>query len=205
MIKAVICDDELATRNIICHFLEEEQLPIEIVGNAEDGEEAIQLIKETSPRLIFLDIHMPQKNGFQVIEEVSREVGAQIIVLTAFASFENAQQALRLGVSDILSKPVDFEQLKAAIFRAVGWKFTSNETVNLMLEYIHNHTAPRAIWPGCSRSIWVLRFSPIFISFGSRRPVACSPVMNAIFRRLRSGWDMQASIISINTSNAMWA
>ena len=80
MIKAVICDDELATRNIICHFLEEEQLPIEIVGNAEDGKEAIQLIKETSPRLIFLDIHMPQKNGFQVIEEVSREVGAQIIV-----------------------------------------------------------------------------------------------------------------------------
>ena len=139
MIKAVICDDELATRNIICHFLEEEQLPIEIVGNAEDGEEAIQLIKETSPRLIFLDIHMPQKNGFQVIEEVSREVGAQIIVLTAFASFENAQQALRLGVSDILSKPVDFEQLKAAIFRAIGWKFTSNETVNVMLEYIHNH------------------------------------------------------------------
>lgn len=118
---------------------EEEQLPIEIVGNAEDGEEAIQLIKETSPRLIFLDIHMPQKNGFQVIEEVSREMGAQIIVLTAFASFENAQQALRLGVSDILSKLVDFEQLKAAIFRAVGWKFTSNETVNLMLEYIHNH------------------------------------------------------------------
>ena len=110
MIKAVICDDELATRNIICHFLEEEQLPIEIVGNAEDGEEAIQLIKETSPRLIFLDIHMPQKNGFQVIEEVSREVGAQIIVLTAFASFENAQQALRLGVSDILSKPVDFDK-----------------------------------------------------------------------------------------------
>ena len=143
MIKAVICDDELATRNIICHFLEEEQLPIEIVGNAEDGEEAIQLIKETSPRLIFLDIHMPQKNGFQVIEEVSREVGAQIIVLTAFASFENAQQALRLGVSDILSKPVDFEQLKAAIFRAVGWKFTSNETVNLMLEYIHNHIQHR--------------------------------------------------------------
>ena len=139
MIKAVICDDELATRNIICHFLEEEQLPIEIVGNAEDGEEAIQLIKDTSPRLIFLDIHMPQKNGFQVIEEVSREVGAQIIVLTAFASFENAQQALRLGVSDILSKPVDFEQLKAAIFRAIGWKFTSNETVNVMLEYIHNH------------------------------------------------------------------
>lgn len=43
MIKAVICDDELATRNIICHFLEEEQLPIEIVGNAEDGEEAIHV------------------------------------------------------------------------------------------------------------------------------------------------------------------
>ena len=72
MIKAVICDDELATRNIICHFLEEEQLPIEIVGNAEDGEEAIRLIKETSPRLIFLDIHMPQKNGLLLLKMHSR-------------------------------------------------------------------------------------------------------------------------------------
>ncbi|MDO4261017.1 MAG: response regulator [Eubacteriales bacterium] len=139
MIKAVICDDERATRNIICHFLEEERLPIEIVGNAEDGEEAVALIRRTSPRLIFLDIHMPGRNGFQVIEEVSQEIGAQIIILTAFASFENAQQALRLGVCDILSKPVDMEQLKAAISRAIGWKFTTNETVNVMLEYIHAH------------------------------------------------------------------
>ncbi len=79
--------------------------------------------------MIFLDIHMPSEKWILDFGSVQ---WAQIIVLTAFV-FENAQQALRLGVSDILSKPVDFEQLKAAIFRAVGWKFTSNETVNLML------------------------------------------------------------------------
>lgn len=139
MIKTVICDDEPATRNIIGHFLEGEKLPLEITGYAKDGREAVKRIRELKPQLVFLDINMPGLNGFQVIEEIAGTSGAKIIILTAFASFQNAQQALRLGVSDILPKPIDFEQLRTAITRAVGWNFTSNETVNLMLEYIHAH------------------------------------------------------------------
>ena len=107
--KAVICDDELATRNIICHFLEAEKMPVEIAGYAQNGQEAVQLIEQVQPQLIFLDINMPYLNGFQVIEQLSGKIGAKIIILTAFASFQNAQQALRLGVSDILPKPIDFE------------------------------------------------------------------------------------------------
>ncbi len=139
MIKTIICDDEPATRNIISHFLEGENLPLEIAGYAQDGREAVRLIRELDPRLVFLDINMPGLNGFQVIEEIAGTSEAKIIIMTAFASFQNAQQALRLGVCDILPKPIDFEQLRTAITRAVGWNFTSNETVNLMLEYIHAH------------------------------------------------------------------
>ena len=48
-----------------------------------------------------------------------------------YDSFEYAQKVLRLGASDILSKPIDMEQLKQAVIRAVGWKFTGNDTSSL--------------------------------------------------------------------------
>lgn len=139
MIRTVICDDEPATGIIISHFLEGEKLPLEIVGYAQDGKTAVNLIKKMQPQLVFLDINMPGLNGFEVTEQIFGMSGVKIIILTAFASFQNAQQALRLGVCDILPKPIDFEQLRTAITRAVGWNFTANETVNLMLEYIHTH------------------------------------------------------------------
>ena len=115
MIRAVICDDEIATWQIIKLFLKTEKMPVEIAGCARDGKEALQLIEEVHPQLIFLDINMPGLSGFQVIEKLSRDNHAKIIVITAFASFQNAQQALRLGVHDILPKPIEFEQLKDAI------------------------------------------------------------------------------------------
>lgn len=55
------------------------------------------------------------------------------------ASFEYAQKALRLGSSDILSKPIDMKQLKQAVIRAVGWNFTGNEVVDTILAYFYEH------------------------------------------------------------------
>ncbi|HIX58845.1 MAG TPA: response regulator, partial [Candidatus Blautia gallistercoris] len=124
MIRAVICDDEPAAANIIRHFIEGEKLPIEIVGTAENGREAINLIEKEEPELVFMDIHMPCMNGFEVISQVPE---SKFIIITAYDSFLYAQKALRLGASDILSKPIELEQLRDAIIRAVGWEFTSND------------------------------------------------------------------------------
>lgn len=55
------------------------------------------------------------------------------------ASFEYAQKALRLGASDILSKPIDMKQLKQVVIRAVGWNFTGNEIVDTILAYLYEH------------------------------------------------------------------
>lgn len=136
MIRAVICDDEPAAANIIRHFIEGEKLPIEIVGTAENGREALNLIEKEKPELVFMDIHMPCMNGFEVISQAPE---SKFIIITAYDSFLYAQKALRLGASDILSKPIELEQLRDAINSAVGWKFTSNDTVNQMLQYIHSH------------------------------------------------------------------
>ena len=122
MIRAIICDDELATHSIIRHFVEAERFPIQIVGSAEDGVRAVELIETLSP----------------VMSSIQNRY-AKIIIMTGFNSFENAQQALRMGACDILSKPIAADQLRTAISRAIGWEFTSNESVNQILEYIHAH------------------------------------------------------------------
>lgn len=136
MIKAVICDDEKAALNIIRHFIEAKKFPIEIAGTAENGRDAWNLIQCVKPDLVFMDIHMPYMNGFEIISKMKE---SKVIIITAYDSFEYAQRALRLGASDILSKPIEFEQLEQAIVRAVGWNFTGNETINIILAYLYEH------------------------------------------------------------------
>lgn len=136
MIRAVICDDEKAALNIIRHFIEVKKLPIEIIGTAENGRDALNLIQCTKPDLVFMDIHMPYMDGFEVIKKMK---DSKVIIITAYDSFEYAQKALRLGANDILSKPIEFEQLEQAIVRAVGWHFTGNEVVDTILAYIYEN------------------------------------------------------------------
>lgn len=136
MLRAIICDDEAVTCKIIKKLLKMASIPLEIVGTAENGNEALTLIEKEHPDIIFMDICMPCMNGFEVMSQI--ECG-KVIVITAYSTFENAQQALRLGAQDILLKPFDPEQLAASISRVIGWKFTSNETINSVLEYIHRH------------------------------------------------------------------
>ena len=136
MIRAVICDDEKAALNIIRHFIENENLPIEIVGTAEDGNQALELISREKPNLVFMDNQMPFMDGFEVMKRIR---DTKVIIVTAYDSFEYAQRALRLGACDIILKPIELAQLKNAVTRAVGWNFTGNKTINCVLEYIHKN------------------------------------------------------------------
>ena len=136
MIRAVICDDEAATVNIIRYYIESKNFPLEIIGTAENGRDALALIQKTKPNLVFMDIHMPYMDGFQVIQSIEN---CKVIIVTAYDSFEYAQKALRAGVCDIIAKPIDFEQLEQAIYRAIGWRVTPNESVNAIIEFINSH------------------------------------------------------------------
>lgn len=136
MIRALIVDDEQASASMIQYFLTTSDAPVEIVGIATDGAQAVQRIKELQPDLIFLDIQMPLLDGFDVMQAAGR---GNFIIITAYDSFQNAQQALRYGAKDILHKPIDSEQLMHAIMRAVGWRFTENATVNGILEFLHTY------------------------------------------------------------------
>ena len=140
MIRAVIIDDEPAVMEIIKYFIKQNDMPLEIVGTATNGVTGVSLIKKENPQLVFLDIQMPMKNGFDVMGEVPE---TRYIIVTAFESFEYAQKALRLGAVDILLKPIDYAQFAQAVSRAVGWSLTANDKVNEIAEYIHAHYAEK--------------------------------------------------------------
>ena len=114
-IKTVIIDDEpIARRNL--RALLERDADIEIVGEGGSGQDAINLIRAKSPDLIFLDIQMPEMNGFEALERIGADSVAAIIFVTAFDQY--ALRAFEVHALDYLLKPFDDARFEAALARA---------------------------------------------------------------------------------------
>lgn len=140
MIRAVIVDDEELSIDLIKYLIKRHKLPIEIVGEASSGDEAVDVIKVIMPDLVFIDIRMPVMNGLEVMEEIrSFHNSINFIIITAYSYFEYAQAALRLGAKDILLKPVEPELFLETIERVLGYKSCDNEIFNEVLQYINNN------------------------------------------------------------------
>ena len=96
MIRAVICDDETGALKIITYCIENMGLPIEIAGTASNGKEAVELIAREEPNLVFLDIEMPDLNGFEVIERLNMK-NCKVIIITAFGTFDLCPESTSSG------------------------------------------------------------------------------------------------------------
>ena len=114
-IKTVIVDDEpIARRNL--RALLERDPEVEIVGEAGSGAEAIRLVRANPPDLLFLDIQMPEMNGFEALEWIGAQSVAAIIFVTAFDQY--AVRAFEVHALDYLLKPFDDARFEAALGRA---------------------------------------------------------------------------------------
>ncbi|MBS1759363.1 MAG: response regulator [Bacteroidetes bacterium] len=112
MIKAIIVDDETRGRMALRNKLEVHCPTVEVVGEAGGGVEAITMINRLNPTLVFLDIEMPQMNGFEMLEKL-QEKEFYLIFTTAYNQY--AIKAIRYAAFDYLLKPVDIEELKTAV------------------------------------------------------------------------------------------
>lgn len=110
--KALLVDDERLSRNDL-NLLLEQHKNITVIGEAPNGEEALQKVKELKPDLVFLDIQMPGMNGFDVLEHINPEIN--VIFVTAFDEY--ALRAFEVNALDYLLKPVNPERLKQSIER----------------------------------------------------------------------------------------
>jgi two-component system LytT family response regulator len=110
--KSLIIDDENLAREDLKALLEDID-EVEVIGEAETVDEARKLIKSMDHDLIFLDIQMPGKSGFDLLKEI--ETKAHIIFVTAFDEY--AIRAFDVNAQDYLLKPVDKKRLQSAIER----------------------------------------------------------------------------------------
>jgi two-component system LytT family response regulator len=114
-IKVLVADDEPLARERLAGLLSQEP-DMEMVGQARDGEEAVTAIHDDSPDLVFLDVQMPQMNGFDVIEAVGSDKMPLVIFVTAYD--QHALKAFQVRALDYLLKPFDRERFKDALGRA---------------------------------------------------------------------------------------
>jgi DNA-binding NarL/FixJ family response regulator len=116
-VRVVIADDQALVRAGFKMILEAEP-EIEVVGEAEDGVEAVELIRRLKPDVALMDIRMPRLNGLEATRQITNgagEVHTRVLVLTTFDLNEYVYEALRAGASGFLLKDVPSEQLVAGI------------------------------------------------------------------------------------------
>lgn len=137
VIKAIIVDDEEMARDLL-----ERQLirlgDITITGKAADANEALEMIIKLNPDIVFLDVQMPQKTGFDLIKELKKfSIKTTVIFVTAHVEY--AINALKVAAFDYLLKPVAFNELKEAIYRfRCEKKYELNESkVDVLLDMLN--------------------------------------------------------------------
>jgi two-component system, response regulator YesN len=112
MLKVILADDEEIIREGICQCVDWEKLGYIVAGQAEDGEQALELVEAIQPDVIITDIKMPFVNGLEFVERIKeKNKDAFVIIVSGHDEFQYAQKALKLGVYEYILKPVDPEYL----------------------------------------------------------------------------------------------
>jgi DNA-binding NarL/FixJ family response regulator len=118
-IRVVVADDQELVRTGLRMVLEVED-DIELVGEARDGAEAVQLVRELDPDVVLMDIRMPDVDGLEATRRILHDgAGPRVVILTPVDLDEYVYQALQAGASGFVLKDIPPEQLVAAI-RAVA-------------------------------------------------------------------------------------
>ena len=118
-LRIVIADDEPITRMDLKEFLEERGYSV--LGEATDGFDAIEMCKKIKPDLVLMDIKMPLLDGLSAARILQQEqIGATIVLLTAYSEREFIDSAKEIGVSGYLVKPIDEKSIIPCIELAVA-------------------------------------------------------------------------------------
>lgn len=136
MLRAVIVEDEKRSRETLFGLLKMYCKNVEIVGEAENVQEGLLLIRQQRPEVVFLDIQMPDGSGFKLLEQIE-DVKFDVIFTTAYDQF--AIKAIRYSALDYLLKPIYPDDLIRAVKKAEKNKqiLKSNENIKVLLENIN--------------------------------------------------------------------
>ena len=128
MTQVVIVDDELRGRETLNALIEKHCPEISVVGIAGSAKEGFEVINNTNPDIVFLDVEMPGGNGFDMLEMFSN-VPFEVVFTTAYGHY--AIKAIKHSALDYLLKPVEVDELQAVVKQFREKKAASNLDVNI--------------------------------------------------------------------------
>ena len=135
MIKAIIVDDEKHAIITLEHLLKKFE-EVEILATIQDSRKAKDLIEELKPDLLFLDIEMPNLNGFELLAQFET-MDFKVIFTTAYDQY--AIKALKINALDYLLKPIDKDELRTAVDKYLNDQiFTSQEQISHLNQFKTN-------------------------------------------------------------------
>ncbi|MBV7673831.1 response regulator transcription factor [Streptomyces halstedii] len=146
-IRVLIADDQVMVRQGFTVLLGAEP-GIEVVGQAVDGQDAVEQVAELAPDVVLMDIRMPRLGGIDATRRIARdsETPVKVLVLTTFDLDEYVYEALRAGASGFLLKDASADELAQAVrvVAAGDALLAPNITKRLIAEFSRVSTAPRA-------------------------------------------------------------
>jgi two-component system, response regulator YesN len=127
--KVLIVDDEPLILKSLQTSINWSGMDCKVIGIAEDGEEALELMQAGLPDIILTDISMPGMNGIELLEQISRwPERPEVIILSGYSDFEYARKGLQYRVFDYILKPIDPLELEKCIHSMIAW-FQEKEQV----------------------------------------------------------------------------
>ncbi len=120
MYKVMIIDEERAIRNLLKITIQNQELELEITGEASSGIEAINTIDSVKPDIAFVDIRMPFMDGIEFSKlAITRYPKLKIIILTAYDDFEYARSCIGIGISAYLLKPISRTEIRDTLLKVI--------------------------------------------------------------------------------------
>lgn len=143
--KLLLVDDEAEVRHGVLEKIEWGKYGFEVVGEAENGKEALEIADKTNPDVIITDIKMPFMDGLE-LAKIARErfPTIKIIVLTGFDEFEYAQKAIKVNVTEYILKPISSSELISIIIKIkeqIDKEIAEKENIEALREY-YNRSLP---------------------------------------------------------------
>jgi len=159
--RVIICDDQAIVRDGLAMLLKLEP-DIDIVGSAEDGAEAVEMVADKKPDLILMDLKMPIMNGVEATRQiVTKYPEVKVLVLTTYADDEWVFDAIQAGASGYLLKDMPREELIKAVRGTVAGKtYVDPSVAGKVLEQVSSRqTQPATLITGklTEREVEVLR------------------------------------------------
>lgn len=118
MYQVLIVEDEEIIRKGLVYAIPWNDMDCCVVGEAANGVEGVAQIEKLSPDIVIVDINMPVKDGLEMLRETIDKHHFSAVILSGYSSFDYAKTAMHLGVTEYLLKPIDREELQAAVENA---------------------------------------------------------------------------------------